>query len=312
MEESYNVCQNCGTKKGVGKSFCEGCGAIRQVGTAFCQECGFKFDDSIADAAPAASVPVSQQTQAQQMQSVASMDNSQYLPPKKFCRNCGKQVMNNQVICTACGVKVGDGQAYCPHCGATVANPEQIACTSCGMSLKKGFDFNAAAAGVGDAIGNVFKGNPKDVIIDYGANFISLLTFVLCFVPAVYIYVSVYGISETEKMNVFGSNGFAGFLFIMALVVSIIKFIPPVDNFLKNIPVVKDYIVFGAPGLMILGLVFLIISVIRGAAEATAYSGLVNASCGFTFGGWMLVICVLLATGLSVLSFLRKKGIVHI
>lgn len=312
MEDSYNVCQNCGARKGTGTSFCEGCGKVRQVGQAFCDNCGAKYID--VPAADGAATPYAQQTPAQQFQSQAQADNSQYLPPKKFCRNCGKQVMNNQVVCTACGVKVGDGNAFCPHCAAPVANPEAVACTSCGMSLKKGFDFGKAAEGFGGAVAGIFKGSPKDIIIDYGTCFISVITLIMCFIPVAYVWVGSKwgGISYSENLNVFQSNGFAGFLFIIALVVSILKFFPPVEEFLKGIPTVGRYISFGAPGIMVVALIFLTISVLNGAAYAAGYGGLVEASCGFTFGGWLLIIFVLAAVVLSVLSFLRKEGKVKI
>lgn len=313
MEDSYNVCQNCGARKGTGTSFCEGCGKVRQVGQAFCDNCGAKYID--VPAADGAATPYAQQTPAQQFQSQAQADNSQYLPPKKFCRNCGKQVMNNQVVCTACGVKVGDGNAFCPHCAAPVANPEAVACTSCGMSLKKGFDFGKAAQGFGGAVAGIFKGSPKDIIIDYGACFISVITLILCFIPAVYVYASFYGISASESYNVFQVSGFAGFLFIMALVVSIIKFFPPVEEFLKGIPTIGRYISFGAPGIMVVSLIILIIHVINGvsATGSAYYAGYkIESSCGFTFGGWLLIIFVIAAVVLSVLSFLRKEGKVKI
>lgn len=74
---------------------------------AFCQNCGNAFDTQ--QSVEQSATPYAQQTTAQQYQSVAQMDTSKYLPAKKFCRNCGAQVMNNQVICTKCGVKVGQG-----------------------------------------------------------------------------------------------------------------------------------------------------------------------------------------------------------
>ena len=53
-----------------------------------------------------------------------------------YCRNCGKEVMENQAICMNCGVEVGNGKGYCYNCGSEVAH-EAVICVKCGVSLKK-------------------------------------------------------------------------------------------------------------------------------------------------------------------------------
>ncbi len=35
-----------------------------------------------------------------------------------FCKNCGEELNNNQVVCVKCGMKVGNGTKYCLKCGA--------------------------------------------------------------------------------------------------------------------------------------------------------------------------------------------------
>ncbi len=59
-----------------------------------------------------------------------------------FCKNCGKEMNDNQAICLECGVKVGEGNAFCANCGNAVA-PEAEVCLNCGVAIKK------AAAGLG-------------------------------------------------------------------------------------------------------------------------------------------------------------------
>ncbi len=308
IEDSHVCCQMCGTKKGVGKAFCESCGAVRQVGMAFCQECGAKFnDDDQAEASAAgASVPVSQQTTAQQFQSAAQQDNSQYMPAKKFCRNCGGQVMNNQAICTKCGVKVGEGNSYCPHCAAPVANPQAIACTSCGMSLKEPFNVSKYFKQYADNFTNIFKDNDVlTLLLDYGAYLVSFVTFILSLLPIIYISVVGYSYSYSA----FTLVPFCGFLFLLAFLVSAARFVPHVDEFIKNNEKLGKFYIFLTPGLMLLSTLILILNVLNGSAAASSYV-YVAASCGFTFWGVLLIIFVLAAVAASVLSYLRKENII--
>ncbi len=316
MEDSYNVCQICGAKKGTGSAFCEGCGQVRQVGTMFCANCGTKYADEAAPADNQGSTPYSQQTTAQQFQSVAQMDNSQYMPPKKFCRNCGKQVMNNQAICTACGVKVGTGESFCSHCGQPTT-PGAAACMSCGMSLSPAINFNDQAKGFVDNLKEIFVPFNLDKLLENGAALVSVLTFLLLFFPTVYIYVSAsylgYSASSGTDYNVFGSNGFAGFLYVLAFIVGVASFVPAVRSFIeKNNTTFGQYASLAPAALMLVGMVLLIISVLRGSAAAgiQSYSSLVTASCGFTFFGWLFIIFSVAGIGASVVSFLKKKGIV--
>jgi RNA polymerase subunit RPABC4/transcription elongation factor Spt4 len=52
-----------------------------------------------------------------------------------FCKNCGREVNDNQAICLSCGVKVGDGKAFCANCGKDL--PENAAvCLNCGVAVK--------------------------------------------------------------------------------------------------------------------------------------------------------------------------------
>ncbi len=312
MEDSYNVCQNCGTRKGLGVAFCDKCGAVRQAGMAFCQNCGAKMEDT--PVASQASTPYSQQTTAQQFQSNASVNNQQYMPAKLYCRNCGKQMMNNQAICTACGVKKGDGNSFCPHCAAPVSNPQQVACTSCGMSLVKAFDFGAYINEFGKNFASVFSGDILGNLLEYGANLLSFLTFVFSFLPCVTFTVSAFGYSESDLHNIYYLSGFGGFLFLVAFLFSIARFVPHVKNFIESNEMFKKFAVFVTPALMVVGFIFTLIGLILGNIGASigsaAYAGLAKGIVYYNFLGWIFIIFILASVVSAILCFLRKQGVV--
>ena len=53
-----------------------------------------------------------------------------------YCKKCGAQMNEEQVICTNCGVEKGKGNEHCPNCGHAVV-PEAVVCVHCGVSLKR-------------------------------------------------------------------------------------------------------------------------------------------------------------------------------
>jgi len=63
-----------------------------------------------------------------------------------YCKNCGKEMNDNQAICLNCGVQTGNGNAYCANCGNPV-NADAVVCLNCGVAIKK------AAVGGGDLAG---------------------------------------------------------------------------------------------------------------------------------------------------------------
>lgn len=313
MDESFNLCQNCGTRKGLGVSFCDKCGAVRQVGTAFCQNCGNKLEDQQAVDQPVPT-PYSQQTPAQQFQSMSQMNNSQYMPPKKFCRNCGKQVMNTEVVCSGCGIKVGEGQSFCQHCGAAVIQGATV-CSSCGQSLAPVLDLNAFFREFLDNFVNIFKTNDvKNLLIDFGVFLVSFVTFIICLVPCVEVSAGAGFISYSQAMSVFGMDGFLGFLYLLAFLISVARFAPPVDKFVKTNTNIGKFYILAPAACMMVSLIFVVISVIRGAsyASSTTSSYGVTASCHFTFGGWLLLLLTLAGAASAAISYLRKEGKINI
>ena len=335
MEDEYNVCQNCGTKKGVGNVYCEKCGAVRQVGVAFCQECGNKFEDS--QAAAQGSVPYAQQTAAQQFQSVAQMNNAQYMPAKKFCRNCGSQVMNNQAVCTKCGVRVGDGTSFCPHCAAAVQNPQQTVCMSCGMSLKQTFDANNYFGQLGKNFASAFDfKNPAKTIFKFGPYFLALLVFIFSFLPnltastvtsvsssslyggSMYGYAAPattyttsqsYGFfnGDMGKSGIGGGFVLCGVLLIFTLVLAILRFEPHIYNFIEEKPYGRLFDLV-LPGLELVAIISAIINIwnvnaIMGFLSFASSQGSVHLS----VCGWFLLIFIVASAVLAVISIIQDK-----
>ena len=52
-----------------------------------------------------------------------------------FCKNCGKEMNDNQAICLNCGVKTGVGTAYCANCGNALPENADV-CLNCGVAVK--------------------------------------------------------------------------------------------------------------------------------------------------------------------------------
>lgn len=53
-----------------------------------------------------------------------------------FCKNCGKEINENQAVCLNCGVKAGEGKAFCSNCGKEIDGNAEV-CLNCGVALKK-------------------------------------------------------------------------------------------------------------------------------------------------------------------------------
>ena len=53
-----------------------------------------------------------------------------------YCKNCGKELNDNQDVCLGCGVAVGNGNSFCHSCGASVDEDARF-CTNCGAAQSK-------------------------------------------------------------------------------------------------------------------------------------------------------------------------------
>ena len=56
-----------------------------------------------------------------------------------FCKTCGKEMNENQVVCLNCGCAKGTGTNFCANCGKELM-PNAFACMNCGVAA----DFGAA------------------------------------------------------------------------------------------------------------------------------------------------------------------------
>lgn len=51
-----------------------------------------------------------------------------------YCKNCGKELLQNANVCTQCGVPAGQGKHFCPHC-ANATDELAVVCVRCGCPL---------------------------------------------------------------------------------------------------------------------------------------------------------------------------------
>ena len=54
-----------------------------------------------------------------------------------YCKSCGAQINENQVVCLNCGCAVGTGIKYCANCGGELA-PNAAVCMNCGVAADFG------------------------------------------------------------------------------------------------------------------------------------------------------------------------------
>ena len=52
-----------------------------------------------------------------------------------YCKNCGKEMNDNQAICLNCGVKTGAGTGFCANCGNALPEGAEV-CLNCGVAVK--------------------------------------------------------------------------------------------------------------------------------------------------------------------------------
>ncbi len=54
-----------------------------------------------------------------------------------YCKTCGAEMNDNQIVCLKCGCGVGTGTKYCANCGGELM-PNAIACMKCGVAVDYG------------------------------------------------------------------------------------------------------------------------------------------------------------------------------
>ena len=96
-----------------------------------------------------------------------------------YCKNCGAQMNDNQVVCLSCGCQAGTGVTFCANCGGQL-NPGAIACMRCGVAA----NYGVVTRG-GMPNNNVNPGyvqgpmNPKDAWVPAGKD--KIVCILLCF-----------------------------------------------------------------------------------------------------------------------------------
>lgn len=118
-----------------------------------------------------------------------------------YCKNCGEQLNENQMVCLKCGVMVGDGSGFCPNCGNAVAN-EAVFCVNCGASLAKKQEGVNPAATTG-----IQKRDLVKAII---------LSIVTCGIYSIFWFISLT--NETNRLSGTEGDTSGGTAFLLCLV----------------------------------------------------------------------------------------------
>ena len=126
-----------------------------------------------------------------------------------YCKNCGKEMNDNQAICLSCGVKTGDGNKFCYNCGNPVDENADV-CLNCGVAVKKAFsgDLNGKdkitialvcffLGGIG--IHNFMMGEIKKGIVKIVASFCCGIGGILALIDFIKILVDKY-VVDPEKL----------------------------------------------------------------------------------------------------------------
>ena len=53
-----------------------------------------------------------------------------------YCRNCGEEILEKELICKKCDTKRGEGVNYCHNCGRRTSDRMDY-CHNCGAKLSK-------------------------------------------------------------------------------------------------------------------------------------------------------------------------------
>ncbi len=323
-------CKNCGAKIQDGISFCTNCGqkvevpvAANNVQNTIPEQKGSPFQQQFNPNPQQQQFNPNPQPQQQQFnpnsqpqqfnsnpQQQQFNQNSQPVQTKKYCRNCGSEVVNGQVICTKCGVKVGEGTSFCPHCAAPVQSGAEH-CLRCGKSIKPAFDIGKYFKQFGENITNLFKtNNILQMIIENFSNFAAVVVFIVALCPII-AYSAIYYVSY---YNVFSTNGFAGFLIILALLCAIAKYEPFCAGFIKKVPILNKLYVFIVPALEFISLLIVTISFFNLSAAnsfVNAWSSALTShsfsNVYFTFGGWLFIIFVAASVADSIYLFIKNN-----
>lgn len=125
-----------------------------------------------------------------------------------YCKNCGKEMNDNQAICLECGVKTGEGTTFCANCGSTVGEGAEV-CLNCGVAVKKA----AASGDLGDkkivaallafflggiGIHNFYLGETKKGVLKIILSFCFGLGSILALIDFIRILVDKYEVNPDK------------------------------------------------------------------------------------------------------------------
>lgn len=123
-----------------------------------------------------------------------------------FCKNCGKEMNDNQAICLSCGVKTGAGTAFCANCGQPIAPGAEV-CMSCGVAVKKAGDLGGQDKIVmalicfflgGIGIHNFMMGETKKGIVKIVLSFCFGIGAILALIDFVKILMDKYEVNPDK------------------------------------------------------------------------------------------------------------------
>ena len=135
-----------------------------------------------------------------------------------YCKNCGAQMNDNQVVCLSCGCQAGTGVTFCANCGGQL-NPGAIACMRCGVAANYGVVTRGGRPNNNMNSGYVQAPvNPKDAWVPAGKD--KIVCILLCFFLGG-LGIHNFYMGENKKGVLRLVLGLTSFLIIPAIVVTV-------------------------------------------------------------------------------------------
>lgn len=122
-----------------------------------------------------------------------------------YCKNCGKEMNENQAICLNCGVSKGKGNTHCSNCGAPLTEGAAV-CLNCGVAVNKssgsGGDKSRIVAGLLAVlcgvygVHNFYLGYTKKAVLQLVLTIIGFLTACLFVGYVIIVAVGIWTLVE--------------------------------------------------------------------------------------------------------------------